>query len=58
MTYQVFKESLEDSIAMADYQLYAEPLSKTIGIQAQLPVLLSDCRNKKRLLEYLLQLKF
>lgn len=42
MTYQVFKESLEDSIAMADYQLYAEPLSKTIGIQAQLPVLLSE----------------
>lgn len=42
MTYHVFKESLEDSIAMADYQLYAEPLSKTIGIQAQLPILLSE----------------
>lgn len=42
MTYLVFKESLEDSIAMADYQLYAEPLSKTIGIQAQLPILLSE----------------
>lgn len=42
MTYCVFKESLEDSIAMADYRLYAEPLSKTIGIQAQLPVLLSE----------------
>lgn len=42
MTYHAFKESLENSIAMADYQLYAEPLSKTIGIQAQLPVLLSE----------------
>lgn len=42
LTYQVFEESLQDSIAMAEYPLYAEPLSKTIGIQAQLPVLLSE----------------
>lgn len=42
LTYQTFEESLQDSITMADYQLYAEPLSKTIGIQAQLPVLLSE----------------
>lgn len=42
LTYQVFQESLQNSIRLADYELYAEPLSKTIGIQAQLPVLLSE----------------
>lgn len=42
LTYDIFQESLQNSIRLADYALYAEPLSKTIGIQAQLPVLLSE----------------
>lgn len=42
LTYKIFKNSLEDSIALAEYPLYAEPLSKTIGTQAQLPILLSE----------------
>ncbi len=42
LTYDIFKDSLEDSISLSGYELYAEPLSKTIGIQAQLPVLLSE----------------
>lgn len=42
LTFEIFQESLQNSIALSDYQLYSEPFSKTIGIQAQLPILLSE----------------
>lgn len=41
-TYDLFKETLENSLSLAKYGTYAEPISKTTGIQAQLPVLLCE----------------
>jgi len=42
LTYSVLKDYLEAAMALSGFSLYAEPLSKTIGIQAQLPVLLCE----------------
>lgn len=42
LTYDVLNSYLETAIKGAPYQLYDEPLSPLTGIQAQLPVLLSE----------------
>lgn len=42
LTYRILEASLNESLEGADYLLYEEPLSPLTGIQAQLPVLLSE----------------
>jgi len=42
LTYKILDFYLETSASGADFLLYQEPLSPTIGIHAQLPVLLSE----------------
>ncbi|MCI9074892.1 MAG: DUF885 domain-containing protein [Dorea sp.] len=44
LTWKVLKDSLERTLEGAPYHLYDEPLSPLTGIQAQLPVLLSEYR--------------
>ncbi len=49
LTYDVLADYLNTSLEGADFYLYEEPLSPTLGIQAQLPVLLAEYtfRTKK-----------
>ena len=42
LTYQILKEVLEKEQAGKGLELYAEPLSPTIGMQTELPVLLAE----------------
>lgn len=42
LTYDIFKDYLEQSLEGSDYFLYRGTLSKTIGLQAQLPVLFAE----------------
>lgn len=42
LTYRILEDSLEETLACAPYTLYDEPLSPLTGIQAQLPILLSE----------------
>lgn len=42
LTYDVLKDYLETSLEGASFALYDEPLSPMTGIQAQLPILLSE----------------
>lgn len=44
LTWKVLKDSLERTLEGSPYHLYDEPLSPLTGIQAQLPVLLSEYR--------------
>lgn len=55
LTYEVFRAHLETELAAADYLLYDEPLSPTLGIQAQLPVLLAEYtfRTRRDIEDYL-----
>lgn len=55
LTYDVLADYLNTSLEGADFCLYEEPLSPTLGIQAQLPVLLAEYtfRTKKDIEHYL-----
>ena len=55
LTYDILAMYLETEISSEPYLLYQEPLGPTIGIQAQLPVLLAEYRfdTKKEIKEYL-----
>ncbi|MDO5344122.1 MAG: DUF885 domain-containing protein [Lachnospiraceae bacterium] len=55
LTYDILSEYLNTSKEMAPYYLYSEPLSPTLGIQAQLPVLLAEYtfRTKQDIEDYL-----
>lgn len=55
LTYDVLADYLNTSLEGADFYLYEEPLSPTLGIQAQLPVLLAEYtfRTKKDIEHYL-----
>lgn len=59
ITYDTLKLTLETESAYAAYPLLTEPLSPTLGIQAQLPVLLAEYtfRSKKDVTDYLSLLK-
>lgn len=55
LTYEVFRSHLETGLAGSEYILYDEPLSPTLGIQAQLPILFAEYtfRTKKDIEDYL-----
>lgn len=55
LTYDILTDYLKTNQQGAAYPLYAEPLSPTLGIQAQLPVLLAEYtfRTKKDIEDYL-----
>ncbi len=55
LTYDILETYLETELCAEPYLLYQEPLGATIGIQAQLPVLLAEYRfdTKKDIREYL-----
>lgn len=55
LTYDIFKYYLETELSGAEYMLYDEPLSPTLGIQAQLPILLAEYtfRTKGDIEDYL-----
>ncbi len=42
LTYDIFRDYLETELSASSLLLYDEPLSPTLGIQAQLPVLLAE----------------
>ncbi len=42
LTYDIFRDYLQTELSAADLILYEEPLGPTLGIQAQLPVLLAE----------------
>ena len=42
LTYRILSEYLETELSAQGLELYSEPLSSTIGLQAQLPILLSE----------------
>ena len=53
--YKLLTRSLENSLAMAEYPYYNEPLSPNSGMQSQLPVLLAEYafRTKRDITDYL-----
>lgn len=55
LTYDIFADYLNTAREMEPYYLYQEPLSPTLGIQAQLPVLLAEYtfRTKRDIEDYL-----
>lgn len=55
LTYDILELYLETELSAQPYLLYQEPLGATIGIQAQLPVLLAEYRfeTKKDIKQYL-----
>lgn len=55
LTYDIFRDYLQTELSAADMLLYEEPLGPTLGIQAQLPVLLAEYpfRTKKDIEDYL-----
>ena len=55
LTYDIFQNYLETELSGADYLLYDEPLSPTLGVQAQLPILLAEYtfRTKGDIEDYL-----
>lgn len=55
LTYDIFYDYLETELEAASFLLYDEPLSPTLGIQAQLPILLAEyCfRTKGDIEDYL-----
>ncbi len=48
LTFDIFRDCLETELEGADYLLYDEPLGPTLGIQAQLPVLLAEYTFRTR----------
>lgn len=54
-TYAIFEDYLKTELQAGDFLLYDEPLSPTLGIQAQLPVLLAEYpfRTKRDIEDYL-----
>ena len=42
ITYSLLKDYFENEKKLADYSLYSQPLGPTLGVQAQLPVLLAE----------------
>ena len=48
LTYDAFSRYLETELSAAELLLYDEPLSPTLGIQAQLPVLLAEYRFRTK----------
>lgn len=48
LTYDVFYHYLETELSASDFMLYDEPLSPTLGIQAQLPILLAEYRFRTK----------
>ena len=59
LIYDMLEENFQDSIDSADYTLYQTIFSPTIGIQAQLPVILSEYtfRTQQDIDDYILLLK-
>ena len=57
--YVILQDYLESAMLVTDLELYSQPLSETIGIQAQLPILLSEYTFscKEDIDEYLTLLK-
>ncbi len=55
LTYDIFADYLNTQLQGADYLLYDEPLSPTLGVQAQLPILLAEYtfRTKRDIEDYL-----
>ncbi len=55
LTYDIFRDYLQTELSAADLLLYEEPLGPTLGIQAQLPVLLAEYpfRTRKDIEDYL-----
>lgn len=55
LTYDIFADYLTTQLEGADFLLYDEPLSPTLGVQAQLPVLLAEYtfRTKGDIEDYL-----
>ncbi len=55
LTYDIFRDCLKTELAGASWLLYDEPLGPTLGIQAQLPVLLAEYafRTKGDIEDYL-----
>lgn len=55
LTYEIFRDHLETELAGSSYLLYDEPLSPTLGIQAQLPILFAEYafRTKGDIEDYL-----
>lgn len=55
LTYDIFEDSLTTQLEGADYLLYEEPLGPTLGVQAQLPILLAEYtfRTKGDIEDYL-----
>lgn len=53
--HKLLTRSLENSLAMAEYPYYNEPLSPNSGMQSQLPILLAEYafRTKKDITDYL-----
>ena len=42
LTYQILETALQNQLALSKYPLYEEPLGPSLGIQAQLPILLAE----------------
>ncbi len=59
LTYDIFKQYLELELSSTDYMLYSNVLGPNTGLQAQLPVLLSEYHfnNKEDIETYLLLLE-
>ena len=55
LTYDIFADYLDTELSASAYLLYDEPLSPTLGIQAQLPILLAEYtfRTKGDIEDYL-----
>ena len=55
LTYEVLKSFLDTSLMGEGYELYSQPLAPTIGVQAQLPILLAEYtfRNRDDVTDYL-----
>lgn len=53
--YMLLTRSLENSLSMAEYPYYNEPLSPNSGMQSQLPILLAEYafRSKRDITDYL-----
>lgn len=53
--YKLLTRSLENSLAMAEYPYYNEPLAPNSGMQSQLPILLAEYafRSKRDITDYL-----
>lgn len=55
LTYRILEESYQAELSLEGMELYYQPLAPTIGVQAQLPVLLSEYAfySKKDIEDYL-----